>query len=275
MRLYAGTSGFAYKSWKGGEGWTRETAKGSSYKEWKGPFYPEKLAAKDMLGWYAEQLPAVEINNTFYRMPKRSVLESWAEQVPAGFRFSIKASRRITHFKRLKETDEELGFLLGNLEALGDRLGVVLFQLPPNLKADAERLDKFQALLPEDLPVAFEFRHASWQDDSILERLRKRGHGLVVGDTDEAPAEGLVTTAPIAYLRLRRPGYERADLAEWAARLRAADLEEAFVFFKHEDEGAGPRMAAEFLSVAERAGKRRAARPAKVKPAPAKKLEAG
>ena len=148
-------------------------------------------------------------------MPKRTVLESWAKQVPDSFRFSIKASRRITHFKRLKETDEEVGFLLGNLEALGDRLGVVLFQLPPNLKADVERLETFQALLPEDVPVAFEFRHESWRDDAVLERLRKRGHGLVVSDTEEEPAEALVTTASIAYLRLRRPGYERADLAEY------------------------------------------------------------
>ncbi len=236
---------------------------GYSYKEWKGPFYPEKLAAKDMLAWYAEELPAVEINNTFYRMPKREVLESWAEQVPDGFRFSIKASRRITHQKRLKDADEPLGFLVGNLDALGDRLGVVLFQLPPNLKLDLARFEAFQALLPTDLPVAFEFRHESWSDETVFAALRNSGHGIVVSDSIEAPAEGLAVTAPHAYLRLRRPDYERADLAKWATRLRRAKPDEAFVFFKHEDEGAGPKLAAEFLSVMERASKRRSARAAK------------
>ena len=243
MRLSVGTSGY-------------------SYKEWKGPFYPEKLAAKDMLGWYAERLPAVEINNTFYRMPKRSVLENWAEQVPEDFRFSVKASRRITHFKRLKDAGDELGFLVENLAALGERLGVVLFQLPPNMKADEERLAAFQSLLPEDLPVAFEFRHDSWNSSSVLDRLRERGHALVQSDTEETPADEIVTTAPHCYLRLRRSDYERADLADWIARIRAESPEEAFVFFKHEDEGAGPRMASEFLEVAERSGRRRSAKAA-------------
>ena len=243
MRMSVGTSGY-------------------SYKEWKGAFYPGKLAAKDMLAWYARELPAVEINNTFYRMPKRSVLEGWAAQVPPTFRFSIKASRRITHFKRLKDTGEELGFLLDNLAALGETLGVVLFQLPPNLKADVDRLASFQDLLPESLPVAFEFRHESWGEPAVLERLRERGHALVVSDTEEAPAAALETTGPHCYVRLRRPDYDRADLAAWAARVRAAASEEAFVFFKHEDDGAGPKLARAFLDVAERSARRRGAKPA-------------
>ena len=146
MIIYAGTSGY-------------------SYKEWKGPFYPEKFPAADMLAYYAERLPAVEINNTFYRLPKESVLDGWAAQVPEQFRFSIKASRRITHFKRLKETDDETAYLLRALGTLGPLLGVILFQLPPNLKKDLPRLETFLDLLPPRAPTAFEFRHPSWFDE--------------------------------------------------------------------------------------------------------------
>jgi uncharacterized protein YecE (DUF72 family) len=243
MELRVGTSGFSYKGWKG-------------------PFYPEKLPAAGMLAFYAERLPAVEINNTFYRMPRSAVLEAWAEQVPEAFRFSVKASRRITHFKRLKGAEEETGYLVKALAALGERLGVVLFQLPPNLKADAERLAAFQDLLPEDLPVAFEFRHESWHDEPVFERLRARGHALVRVDAEGAPPPELVTTSPRGYLRLRRPGYAAADLDAWAVRLRETGWQEAFVFFKHEDAGAGPRLAADFLEAARRAapGPRRARR---------------
>ena len=231
--LYSGTSGY-------------------SYKEWKGPFYPEDLPAGQMLAFYAERLPAVEINNTFYRMPKRSVLESWAEQVPEGFRFSIKASRRITHFKRLKDTGEETGFLLGNLEVLGDRLGVVLFQLPPNLKKDLERLDGFLELLPEGLPAAFEFRHASWaEDDATRERLAARGFALCLADTDEEPAEEPLSGGRFGYLRLRRAAYDDATLRGFAERVNASGWERAFVFFKHEDEGAGPALAQRFAAIVE------------------------
>ena len=237
-RLRAGTSGY-------------------SYKEWKGPFYPEKMKAADMLAFYAEQLPAVEINNTFYRMPKKNVLESWAEQVPGDFRFAIKASRRITHFKRLKETEEETGFLLGNLEVLGDRLGVVLFQLPPNLKCDLERLEKFLELLPQSLPAAFEFRHDSWHDDAVQECLRARNFAIVAVDAEGAERPELISTASWGYLRLRRPDYDRAALADWALEIARCSWQEAFVFFKHEDEGAGPLMARAFLeAAAETRGKR-------------------
>ena len=214
MKLSVGTSGY-------------------SYKEWKGPFYPEKIKPADMLSFYAERLGAVEINNTFYRMPKKNVLESWAEKVPAGFRFSIKASRRITHFKRLKGVEEELGFLLGNTEVLGDRLGVVLFQLPPNLACDLDRLDAFLAMLPEQTPAAFEFRHASWHDEAVYDRLRARNLALVAADTGDEDATPLVPTADWTYLRLRRSDYDRADLARWACEIRGHGFREAFVFFKH------------------------------------------
>jgi uncharacterized protein YecE (DUF72 family) len=230
-RLLAGTSGY-------------------SYAEWKGSFYPEKIKPADMLAYYAERLPAVEINNTFYRMPKKSVLESWARQVPDGFRFSIKASRRITHFKRLKDAGEELGFLLGNVEVLADRLGVLLFQLPPNLRCDLERLDAFLALLPGAVPAAFEFRHESWRNDAVYERLRARGIAVVAVDSEDEERADVVAGASFGYLRLRRPDYDRAALAAWALEVARQGWETAFVFFKHEDEGAGPRLAAEFLEVA-------------------------
>jgi uncharacterized protein YecE (DUF72 family) len=242
MRLSVGTSGF-------------------SYAEWKGPFYPEDLPAPDMLGYYAERLPAVEINNTFYRLPRRSVLEGWAGQVPEAFRFAVKASQRITHQKRLKDAAEETRYLLDVTQALGERLGVILFQLPPNLKLDLDRLDRFLELLPADTRAAFEFRHASWLDPSVLERLRARALAWVVNDDADGPPDFLVT-APWAYLRLRRPAYAREELAAWAARVRARELEEVFVFFKHEDAGAGPRLAAEFIEVAERADRRRGPRAA-------------
>lgn len=230
---------------------------GYSYKEWKGSFYPEDLSAKDMLVYYGERLNAVEINNTFYRLPNASVLESWASQVPADFRFSIKASRRITHFTRMKaEAREPTEYLLSTIQTLGERLGVVLFQLPPNLKKDGERLASFLEMLPEGTPASFEFRHESWNDDEIHVLLRARGMAWVCADADEgAEDEPIVDTAPWGYLRLRRPDYKADDLRRWADQIRETSWEKVFVFFKHEDEGAGPRMASEFREVFEgRAG---------------------
>jgi uncharacterized protein YecE (DUF72 family) len=228
----------------------RAGTSGFSYEGWKGAFYPEDLPAKRWLAYYAERLPAVEINNTFYRLPKASVLAGWAGQVPDAFRFSIKASRRITHLKRLSGVEEETGILLDALAALGPKLGVVLFQLPPNLKLDFERLERFLDLLAARVPAAFEFRHESWQDPKVIELLRARGAALCVADTDEAPAPELVATAPLVYLRLRRQSYAAAELAGWVAQLRAHAALDGYVFFKHEDAGVGPRLAAELLSLA-------------------------
>ncbi len=234
MDLHVGTSGY-------------------SYKEWKGPFYPDDLPTGEMLRYYGERLGAVEINNTFYRMPKTSVLESWADQVPSSFRFSIKASRKITHFKRLKDTADETGYLVSTLQALDDRLGVVLFQLPPNLKRDVERLEAFVDLLPASLPAAFEFRHESWRDEAAHEVLRSRGFALCHADTEDDPPDlEPVATAGWGYLRLRRPSYADEDLRRWAERIQEKKWTRAFVFFKHEDAGAGPRMAARFLEIASR-----------------------
>jgi uncharacterized protein YecE (DUF72 family) len=233
MKLRVGTSGY-------------------SYKEWKGSFYPGDLAADDMLRFYGTKLPAVEINNTFYRLPRASVLEDWAGQVPAGFRFALKASRRITHIKRLKDAGEETGYLLETAQVLGDRLGVILFQLPPNLKRDLPRLGDFIAQLRDGTRAAFEFRHESWFDDELLDLLRGRGCALCAADEDDAPEAPVSATAPFGYLRLRRAQYSAADLARWAERVAAQPWDEAYVFFKHEDEAAGPRAAAQFLEVAQR-----------------------
>ena len=226
---------------------------GYSYKEWKGIFYPDDLPAREMLRYYGERLNAVEINNTFYRMPKASVLEEWASQVPDAFRFSIKASQKITHHKRLKEAAEETDYLVRTVGVLGPRLGVMLFQLPPNLKKDLDRLGAFLSLLPAGLSVAFEFRHPTWHDDEVFDALRGHGAALCCADTEEDEGDApLVSTAGWGYLRLRKPDYAPADLERWARRVREQPWERAFVFFKHEDEGAGPRMAAAFLHVAGR-----------------------
>jgi uncharacterized protein YecE (DUF72 family) len=231
MNLHVGTSGY-------------------SYKEWKGSFYPEKIPAKEMLRFYSERLSTVEINATFYRMPQTSMLENWKQQVPKTFRFALKASQRITHFKRLKETAEETKYFLETASVLGEQLGVVLFQLPPNMKKDLPRLEMFLAQLPPTPRAAFEFRHPTWFDDDVLELLRSRNRALVISDTDDLPATHIDKTADWGYLRLRRVNYAEENLAEWHQRIRAQAWNETFLFFKHEDEGTGPKLAAQFLKLA-------------------------
>src|SRR5215467_1802648 len=167
---------------------------GYSYKEWKGSFYPEKIAAKDMLSYYAGRLKAVELNNTFYRMPQRTMVESWKTQVPDEFRFSVKASQRITHFKRLKEVTDETKYMLETVSALENRLGVVLFQLPPNMKKDLERLETFLSNLPSEIKATFEFRHPTGFDDDVLELLRLHNRALCVSDTDDLPVNRIDKT---------------------------------------------------------------------------------
>lgn len=226
----------------------RTGTSGFSYKEWKGAFYPEDLPAKGMLAYYSERLPAVEINNTFYRMPQRSVLEGWAAQVSSEFRFVLKASRRITHFKRLQDTADDTAYLFEIASALGERLGGVLFQLPPTSKKNAELLATFLATLPPGPRVALEFRHESWYDDEVFDLLRGRDVALVVADTDEGETAPLVRTGSWGYVRLRRTEYPDGSLAAWRELVVAMGWDEAYVFFKHEDDCAGPEMAARFLA---------------------------
>jgi len=232
MKLHVGTSGY-------------------SYKEWKGNFYPEDLPAKEMLSYYSRRLPAVEINNTFYRLPQASMIENWRAQVPDEFRFSIKATQRITHIKRLNNVAEETKYLLDTSGLLGERLGVVLFQLPPNMKKDSGRLKLFLELLPSDARAAFEFRHESWFDDETFDLLREKDRALVVSDTDDKPLSEIISTAGWGYLRLRRTAYDENDLADWMKRVEDQKWKDAFVFFKHEDEGVGPKLAAQFLKLSE------------------------
>ena len=227
----------------------RAGTSGYSYPAWRGTFYPEKLAPAAMLAYYGEQLPAVEINNTFYRMPRRDVVETWARSVPESFRFAVKVSQRITHRKRLVGVEDDLDHLLVQLEPLGARLGPLLVQLPPNLPADLERLERFLAHLAGRARPAFEFRHASWHSEPVLACLRERGAALVASETDEAPAT-CEATSHFGYLRLRRTDYAPGDLADWVGRVRSSAWDEAYVFFKHEL--GGPALATEFNALAGR-----------------------
>ncbi len=230
MRILAGTSGYSYPAWKG-------------------KFYPADLPASRMLAAYATRLPAVEVNATFYRMPRPQTLAAWRAQVPDGFVLALKAPQRVTHVKRLSGAEEEVSRFLGAAAELGGVLGPVLWQLPPSLRRDLPRLRDFLALLPRGGRAAFEFRHDSWHDDAVLEALREAGAALCVAD-DEVRTTPLAATAPFGYLRLRRPDYDDAALAGWAERVKAQPWGEAFVFFKHEDEARGPDYALRFAAAA-------------------------
>jgi uncharacterized protein YecE (DUF72 family) len=232
VQTWIGTSGFAFP-------------------EWKGTFYPEKLAAKDMLRYYAERFPTVEINNTFYQLPRENVLRGWTEQVPERFAFVLKASRFITHIRRLKDCAEPLQRVFGLSDALGQRLGPLLFQLPPNLRKDLSLLTQFLDDRPDQRRVAIEFRHASWFDDEVFALLRDRGAALCVADTGEEPVAPLVATTDWGYLRLRRESFSDRDLREWARRIREQPWSDAFVFLKHEEEGIGPKLAAKLIEFCE------------------------
>ncbi len=211
-------------------------ASGYSFKEWKGAFYPQDIKPEDMLAWYAARLPTVEINNTFYRMPKTEVLANWAAIAPAGFRFSIKASQRITHMARLKAESaaEPLGYLYRNLEALGGKRGPVLFQLHPNMKKDLPRLAAFLALLPAGHNAAFEFRNETWFDDDVYAALEGVGAALCLSEREDNAPPPLVETAPWGYVRLRLETYADSDLQAWARKLEATSWREIHVYFMHE-----------------------------------------
>jgi uncharacterized protein YecE (DUF72 family) len=230
--VYAGTSGY-------------------SYAPWKGTFYPEKLPAAKMLGFYATRLPTVEINNTFYRMPKREVVGKWGEEVTPAFKFALKAPQRITHHQKLGEGSEEsLRYFHEAAGALGDKLGPVLFQLPPFFRIDLPRLEAFLATLkavsPETRP-AFEFRHGSWFVPETYAALAAGGAALCISESEEL-ATPLEATAGWGYLRLRRQDYGEAEIAAWAERIAGQKWGESYVFFKHEDEGKGPALAEQLLA---------------------------
>lgn len=223
MEILAGTSGY-------------------SYKEWLGRFYPAGLPANAMLRYYAERFPTVEINSSFYRMPAESVLAHWAEAVPEHFAFTLKAPRRITQTMPPNEAESAVAEFVRRAAALGDKLGALLFQLPPSSKKDLDRLRDFLAVLPPDRQVALEFRHASWHDEAVYEALRARGVMLCVTDTDEGDTP-FVATADCGYVRLRRTHYDDADLRAWVERIATRGLARACVYFRHEDEARGTGFA--------------------------------
>jgi uncharacterized protein YecE (DUF72 family) len=232
MNLWVGTSGY-------------------SYAEWKGPFYPEDLPASKMLHYYSRRLNSVEINNTFYRMPTPKLIEGWVEQVPEGFSFVLKAPQRITHRKKLKDTQDDIEYFASTAAGLGTRRGPVLVQLPPWLKKDIGLLREFLATLPDGFRAAFEFRSSTWFDDETYGALADHRAALVAADTgDEKLPAVIERTAPFAYARLRREEYAAEELREWVKRLVTPDWEDLYVFFKHEDAGTGPRLAEAFRAAA-------------------------
>ncbi len=224
MKIQVGSSGFAHK-------------------EWKGKFYPEKIPAKDMLRFYAGRLGTVEINNTFYHMPKESVLLSWAGQVPDDFVFALKAPQVITHMKQMRNVFEETEYLFRSLSTLDKKLGPVLFQFPKSFRANRDALADFLPLIPGTASCAFDFRNPSWLSAETLDLLRKKGCSWCIEDTDENPVQEIISTAPWGYLRLRRSDYTDADLSKWLERINSQKWERAFVFFKHEN---GPEIAMRF-----------------------------
>jgi len=211
-------------------------ASGYSYKEWKGDFYPSDIRPEGMLKWYADRLPTVELNNTFYRLPRPGMVDNWARIVPEHFRFAIKASQRITHSAKLQadKAADPLAFFYRTLAALGPKRGPVLFQLPPYLRKDLACLTEFLALLPAEHRAAFEFRHDSWFADDVFEALRKAGAMLCLSEREDAAPPPLVETASDGYLRLRLEHYEEADLRRWAERLAATGWQEIHAYFMHE-----------------------------------------
>jgi uncharacterized protein YecE (DUF72 family) len=226
MRILAGTSGYSYPAWKG-------------------RFYDANLPASRMLAAYAARLPSVEVNATFYRVPKPATLAAWRGTVPAGFVFALKAPQRVTHVKRLAGAEEEVAYFLHTAAELGETLGPLLWQLPPSLRKDLPRLRGFLALLPRGGRSAFEFRHASWFSDDVFAALSEAGAALCIAD-DEQRSTPVVATAAFGYFRLRRQDYDAAALERWADTVRGQRWSDAFVFFKHEDEARGPELALSF-----------------------------
>ncbi|HLF70381.1 MAG TPA: DUF72 domain-containing protein [Actinomycetota bacterium] len=225
-RLLVGTSGFAYK-------------------EWKGNFYPEGTSDRKMLNYYSSRLGTVEINYTFRRLPSESTIEGWRSQTEEGFRFTLKAHQRITHYMRLREVDEQVSEFVGRAKLLGDRLGTILFQLPPNMSYSREVLEHFLHCLPPSVRYAMEFRHASWDVAEVKDLLGAAGVALCGADTDEAALDEVPVLAPYVYLRLRKEDYSPDELTAWAGKIKPVLDEgvDVYCYFKHEGGGVGPQLA--------------------------------
>jgi uncharacterized protein YecE (DUF72 family) len=234
MQYFVGTSGFGYR-------------------EWLGRFYPPKLPAGEMLGYYARSFNAVEINQTFRKLPDPGAFTDWASQVPARFKFAVKATQTITHRKRLKNVAAETDELLERMTLLGRRCGPVLVQLPPNMKVDLARLDDFLEHVAGRARLAVEFRHPSWFVDDVFACLRKRKAAYCLADAEDLPPQQLVATTDWGYVRLRRTKYTRRALAGWVERIASQKWRRAYVFFKHEETGTGPKFAEQFLKLCDAA----------------------
>jgi len=217
---------------------------GYNYPEWKGTFYPPDLPAAKMLPYYAARFPTVEINYTFYRMPSEKLVGGWAAQTPSPYKLTLKAPRRITHDSRLKNCGALVATLCQVAGTLGEKLGALLFQLPPSSKKDLAVFDAFLDELPPKLCAAFEFRHPSWLDEDVFERLARRNLALCIADSEKMSTP-VVMTADYAYYRLRDEGYQAADITRWGATISGqTGIGDAYVYFKHEEQGKGPEFAA-------------------------------
>jgi uncharacterized protein YecE (DUF72 family) len=221
---------------------------GFQYPEWKGTFYPATLSTPKMLPYYAEHFPTTEINYSFYRVPAVKTLANWSAATPKNFRFSFKAPKEITHVHQLEPDDAVLERLLDAIRTMGKKLGIVLFQLPPFLKKDLPRLQAFVDSLPPGLKGAFEFRHASWFDDEVFACLKSKNLALCISESEKL-ASPVEFTANYGYLRLRREDYTAKDITRWAKAVfgRETQLEDVYVYFKHEESGAGPKLAKQFM----------------------------
>ncbi|HEY2714094.1 MAG TPA: DUF72 domain-containing protein [Chthoniobacterales bacterium] len=230
MKTWIGTSGFQYT-------------------EWKGSFYPEDLPATKMLPYFAERLKTTEINYTFHRIPSPKTIENWKTQTPETFRFALKAPQKITHWSKLRDCHDTLDYFCRVASGLGERLGPILFQLPPNFKKDVEVLSAFLRELPT-MRGAFEFRHASWLDEEVFALLREHNIALCIADTEKLSTP-TITTADYGYLRLRREDYTTADVERWAeiVRQQSDKWSETFVYFKHEEAGIGPKLARQMMTL--------------------------
>ncbi len=231
MNIWIGTSGFQYA-------------------EWKGNFYPEDLSTAKMLPYYAERLTTTEINYTFHRIPSAKTIENWKKQTPEKFRFALKAPQKITHWSKLRDCADTMRYFHDVTSALGEKLGPVLFQLPPNFKKDTLVLGDFVNCLPGGLRAAFEFRHESWFDDEVWEIFRASNVALCLNETADFAAPK-VTTANFGYLRLRREDYGKIDIERWAdfVKQQSANWSDTFVYFKHEEAGMGPKFAKQMMEL--------------------------
>lgn len=231
MELWIGTSGFQYA-------------------EWKGTFYPEKMPAGKMLPFYAERFSTTEINYTFHRIPSGKTIEGWFKATPERFKFALKAPQKVTHFARLRNCADTMRFFHQVVLDLETKLGPVLFQLPPTLKKDAALLSAFMAEVPEGMRAAFEFRDPSWFDDEVYGILKEKNIALCIAESEKLSTPA-VATADYGYLRLRREDYQKDDVARWSETVKAheAAWSDAFIYFKHEESGIGPKLAAHMMEL--------------------------